>query len=66
MLRSGDCKVDVKDVVDECVSVSAKGVITTGPNPCEATVRVTSVERFTVNQTLALHVTVGGCSDIDA
>lgn len=47
---------DIKPV--SCVSISKKGFITSGPNQCQATVLVTSVERFGVNQTLALHVLV--------
>nr|CAB3264509.1 nuclear pore membrane glycoprotein 210 [Phallusia mammillata] len=69
VLRSGPCKDSVPavdsgecedDVItpDQCVTVNRKGIVQSGSNPCDASLRVTSVERFGVNQTLALHVQV--------
>ena len=53
--KCSDFDPDDKEEFD-CLSVDKKGLISSGPNQCHATILVTSVERFGVNQTLALHV----------
>ena len=46
------------DGTDDCVVVSERGVIESGPNQCQTTLLITSVERFGINQTMALTVLV--------
>ena len=61
MLSRVQCTAEVLatlDGTDPCVTVNEKGVITSSANQCEDTLLITAVERFGINQTLALHVLV--------
>ncbi|XP_076808980.1 nuclear pore membrane glycoprotein 210-like isoform X1 [Clavelina lepadiformis] len=66
VLTNRRCDTESTPEGKDCVAVDKNGILTSFSEQCEATVLITSVERFEINQTLVLHILVRPVSYIIA